>query len=58
MSEIAFSVPPEVKEATRALAIRETAKPAEIMRRALVKELRAAGILGVSESRAECTSAV
>ena len=54
MSELLqCSVPPEVKEATHALAARDVVKPAEIMRRALVKELRAAGILDGGERIAE-----
>ena len=40
-----YSVPQEVKDATEALAARDALTPSEIVRRAVVKELRAVGIL-------------
>jgi hypothetical protein len=45
------SVPEEVKSAIDALASREFLKPSEIIRRAVVKELRAEGFLGETETR-------
>jgi hypothetical protein len=54
MSEIlACAVPAELKEATYVLAARELAKPSEIMRRAIVRELRAAGVLDGGEQPGE-----
>ncbi len=47
MSELlACAVPLEVKQAVDALAAREAMKTSEIMRHAIVKELRAVGVLG------------
>ena len=43
--QLQCSVPQEVKDATERLAARDALKPSEIVRRAVVKELRAAGIL-------------